>query len=171
MPATAALPGRIRLAALPPLTLYIHIPWCLKKCPYCDFNSHEARGEVPESRYVDAVVADLEASVPRVWGRRVHASSSAAARPASSPRPPSTASLTAARTLLPVEPDAEITLEANPGTFEQAKFRDFRERGREPPVRGHPELRRRATCRPSAACTTPARPGARRRSRWRPSTT
>jgi len=129
MPATAALPGRIRLAALPPLTLYVHVPWCLRKCPYCDFNSHEARGEVPESRYVDAVVADLEASVPRVWGRRVHAVFFGGGTPSLFSAAAIDRLITAARTLLPVEADAEITLEANPGTFEQEKFRDFRGAG------------------------------------------
>ncbi len=118
-----------RLTALPPLTLYIHIPWCLKKCPYCDFNSHEARGEVPESRYVEAVIADLEASVPKVWGRRVHAVFFGGGTPSLfSPRSIDRL-LTAARTLLPLEPDAEVTLEANPGTFEQVKFREFRGAG------------------------------------------
>src|ERR1044072_6489079 len=63
--------SRPRFAALPPLSLYIHLPWCLRKCPYCDFNSHEARGEVPEERYVTALVADPEQGLPRVWGRRV----------------------------------------------------------------------------------------------------
>jgi len=116
----------VRLAALPPLTLYIHVPWCLKKCPYCDFNSHEARGEVPEARYVDAVVADLEAAVPRVWGRRVHAVFFGGGTPSLFSARSIDRLLTAARTLLPVEADAEITLEANPGTFEQSKFRDFR---------------------------------------------
>ena len=129
MPATAALPGRIRLAALPPLTLYVHVPWCLRKCPYCDFNSHEARGEVPESRYVDAVVADLEASVPRVWGRRVHAVFFGGGTPSLFSAAAIDRLITAARTMLPVEADAEITLEANPGTFEQEKFRDFRGAG------------------------------------------
>ena len=118
-----------RLTALPPLSLYIHIPWCLKKCPYCDFNSHEARGEVPESRYVEAVIADLEASVPKVWGRRVHSIFLGGGTPSLfSPRSIDRL-LTAARTLLPVEADAEVTLEANPGTFEQVKFREFRGAG------------------------------------------
>jgi len=127
--ATVSLPGRARLASLPPLALYIHVPWCLKKCPYCDFNSHEAGGEVPESRYVDAVVADLEASVPKVWGRRVHAIFLGGGTPSLFSARAIDRLLTAARTLLAVEPDAEVTLEANPGTFEQAKFRDFRGAG------------------------------------------
>jgi putative oxygen-independent coproporphyrinogen III oxidase len=127
--APVALPGQVRLAALPPLTLYIHVPWCIRKCPYCDFNSHEARGEVPEAAYVDAVVADLEASVPKVWGRRVHAIFLGGGTPSLFSARAIDRLLTAARTLLPVEADAEITLEANPGTFEQAKFRDFRDAG------------------------------------------
>ena len=68
--------GTLALPALPPLSLYIHLPWCLKKCPYCDFNSHEQRGlaegGVPEQRYIDALMADLEASLPLIWGRTVH---------------------------------------------------------------------------------------------------
>src|ERR1700712_2362549 len=64
-------PGSLQLSALPPLSLYVHLPWCLKKCPYCDFNSHESRGVVPEDRYIDALIADLEASLPIVWGRSV----------------------------------------------------------------------------------------------------
>ena len=70
--ATLAQPTAPRFAALPPLALYAHIPWCLKKCPYCDFNSHERRGsELPEARYVDALMADLEFALPSIWGRRV----------------------------------------------------------------------------------------------------
>jgi len=121
--------GGVKLATLPPLTLYIHIPWCLKKCPYCDFNSHEARGEVPEKAYVDAVIADLEAAVPKIWGRRVHAIFVGGGTPSLFSPEAIDRLLTAARTLLAVEADAEITLEANPGTFEQAKFRAFREAG------------------------------------------
>ena len=128
-PVAVALPGRVRLLALPPLTLYVHSPWCLKKCPYCDFNSHEARGAVPEAQYVKAVIADLEASVPKVWGRRVHAVFFGGGTPSLFSPASIDRLLTAARTLLPVEPDAEVTLEANPGTFEQAKFHDFRGAG------------------------------------------
>ncbi len=128
-PVALAPPGRVRLAALPPLTLYVHIPWCLKKCPYCDFNSHEARGAVPEKEYADAVVADLEAAVPRVWGRRVHAVFFGGGTPSLFSPAAIDRLLVAARTLLPVEADAEVTLEANPGTFEQARFREFRGAG------------------------------------------
>jgi oxygen-independent coproporphyrinogen-3 oxidase len=128
-PVAVAQPGGVRLAALPPLTLYVHVPWCLKKCPYCDFNSHEARGDIPEASYVDAVVADLEASVPKVWGRRVHAIFLGGGTPSLLSARAVDRLLTQARTLLAVEADAEVTLEANPGTFEQAKFRDFRSAG------------------------------------------
>ena len=64
--------GTLSLATLPPLSLYVHLPWCLKKCPYCDFNSHEARSDVSQTAYLDALRADLEASLPFIWGRRVH---------------------------------------------------------------------------------------------------
>src|ERR1700675_1872391 len=63
--------GTVALAALPPLSLYVHIPWCIRKCPYCDFNSHEAKGEIPETAYVDALIADLEFALPSIWGRRI----------------------------------------------------------------------------------------------------
>src|SRR3954463_15535684 len=62
---------QVNLAFLPPLALYVHIPWCVRKCPYCDFNSHEARGDVPQQAYVDALLTDLELALPRIWGRKV----------------------------------------------------------------------------------------------------
>ena len=65
-------PGILSLGSLPPLSLYVHLPWCLKKCPYCDFNSHEAGAELPEQRYIAALMADLEATLPLIWGRKVH---------------------------------------------------------------------------------------------------
>src|SRR5512141_3259637 len=71
IPATSGL-GGVSLKALPPLALYVHIPWCVRKCPYCDFNSHEARGEAPEQDYVQALIADLELALPQIWGRRVY---------------------------------------------------------------------------------------------------
>ncbi|HTS86263.1 MAG TPA: radical SAM family heme chaperone HemW [Usitatibacter sp.] len=119
----------MRLAELPPLSLYVHIPWCIRKCPYCDFNSHEKRGELPEDRYVDALVADLEASLPDVWGRRLHTLFIGGGTP-SLFAPTSIARLvTAVRTLMRVDPDTEITMEANPGTFEVERFRGYREAG------------------------------------------
>ena len=119
----------VKLAALPPLSLYVHIPWCMKKCPYCDFNSHEARGDVPEQSYVDALVADLQGSLAGVWGRRVHAVFLGGGTPSLFSAAAIDRLITAIRTLLPVEADAEITMEANPGTFEAVKFRGFRDAG------------------------------------------
>src|SRR6185312_660440 len=119
----------IRLAELPPLALYVHIPWCLRKCPYCDFTSHEQRGELPEAEYVDAILADLEASLPKVWGRRVHTVFIGGGTPSLFAPGSIERMLTGIRTRIPVDPEAEITLEANPGTFEAARFRGFRDAG------------------------------------------
>jgi oxygen-independent coproporphyrinogen-3 oxidase len=116
-------------AALPPLSLYIHIPWCLKKCPYCDFNSHEKRGELPEAEYVDALVADLETSLPRVWGRPFHTIFIGGGTPSLFAPASIDRLLSAVRTRLAVDPDAEITMEANPGTFEAARFAGYRDAG------------------------------------------
>ncbi|HEV7576646.1 MAG TPA: radical SAM family heme chaperone HemW [Caldimonas sp.] len=121
-------PGALTLAALPALSLYVHLPWCLKKCPYCDFNSHAWRGDadaLPEARYVDALVNDLEASLPLVWGRRVHTVFIGGGTP-SLFAPASIETLIAAiRARLPLEPGCEITLEANPGTFERERFHAY----------------------------------------------
>jgi putative oxygen-independent coproporphyrinogen III oxidase len=118
-------PGALSLPALPPLSLYVHLPWCLRKCPYCDFNSHALRAGddvPPEARYVDALVLDLEASLPFVWGRRVHTVFIGGGTP-SLFAPASIERLIAAiRARLPLEPGCEITLEANPGTFERERF-------------------------------------------------
>lgn len=121
-----------RLDSLPPLSLYIHIPWCMKKCPYCDFNSHEIRGrngDVPEAEYVTALIHDLEAALPQVWGRKVVTVFFGGGTPSLFSARSIDAILTAVRTLLPLEHFAEITLEANPGTFEARKFADFRAAG------------------------------------------
>ena len=117
------------LDGLPPLSLYVHIPWCLRKCPYCDFNSHEQRGEVPEAAYVDALVADLEAALPGVWGRRLSTIFIGGGTPSLFTPGSIERLLTAVRTRMPVEPEAEVTLEANPGTFEVERFRGFRDAG------------------------------------------
>ena len=121
--------GAIALAELPPLSLYVHIPWCLRKCPYCDFNSHEQRGEVPEAEYVDALVADLESTLERVWGRRIHTIFIGGGTPSLFTPRAIERLLTAVRTRLTVLPDAEVTMEANPGTFEADRFRGYREAG------------------------------------------
>jgi len=117
------------LSALPPLALYVHVPWCLKKCPYCDFNSHEGRGEVPEARYVDALITDLEEALPSIWGRRVSTVFIGGGTPSLFSAQAIDRLLAAVRARLALAPDAEITLEANPGTFEQQKFADFRSAG------------------------------------------
>jgi oxygen-independent coproporphyrinogen-3 oxidase len=116
-------------AALPPLALYIHIPWCLKKCPYCDFNSHERRGEIPEARYVDALLADLELALPSIWGRRVHTVFFGGGTPSLFAPGSIDRILAGVRARVALAPDAEITLEANPGTFERARFADFKAAG------------------------------------------
>ncbi len=113
----------------PPLSLYVHIPWCVRKCPYCDFNSHEQRGEIPEREYIDALVADLESSLSDVWGRRIHSIFIGGGTP-SLFRPASIDHLlTAIRTRIHVNAEAEITMEANPGTFEAERFHGYREAG------------------------------------------
>jgi len=127
--AVAPSPAAIRLAALPPLALYVHIPWCVRKCPYCDFNSHQAKGEVPEAAYVDALVADLELALPEVWGRRVASVFFGGGTPSLFSAASIETLISAFRARLPLAPDCEITLEANPGTFEAEKFRDYRRAG------------------------------------------
>ena len=120
----------VRLAALPPLALYVHLPWCLKKCPYCDFNSHEAdKKELPESRYLDALVADLDAALPQVWGRRVISVFIGGGTPSLFSPAGIDRLLADIRARLPLEPGCEITLEANPGTFERERFRAYRAAG------------------------------------------
>ena len=123
-------PGSLQLAALPPLSLYIHLPWCLKKCPYCDFNSH-AQGQdgLPEQRYIDALVADLDASLPLIWGRTVHSIFIGGGTPSLFSPESIDRLLGDIRARLRLESDCEITLEANPGTFEKDRFRAFRVAG------------------------------------------
>ncbi|MBM3357549.1 MAG: radical SAM family heme chaperone HemW [Betaproteobacteria bacterium] len=118
-----------RFAAPPPLALYIHIPWCVRKCPYCDFNSHEARTKVPEQRYISALVADLEHALPQVWGRPVHSVFFGGGTPSLFSAEGIDAILAGVRARVPLAPGAEVTLEANPGTFEAEKFRNFRAAG------------------------------------------
>jgi oxygen-independent coproporphyrinogen-3 oxidase len=122
-------PSRIRFEALPPLSVYVHVPWCVRKCPYCDFNSHEARGAVPESEYVAALTADLESALPQVWGRKVYTVFFGGGTPSLLSDCAIDEILAAIRARLPLAPDAEVTLEANPGTFEAEKFAAFRAAG------------------------------------------
>ena len=123
-------PGTLQLAALPPLSLYVHLPWCLKKCPYCDFNSHEKPGgELPEQRYVEAVVADLEAALPLIWGRSVHSIFIGGGTPSLFAPATIDRLLGDIRARLRLEANCEITLEANPGTFEKDRFRAYRAAG------------------------------------------
>ena len=123
-------PGTLRLPSLPPLSLYVHLPWCLKKCPYCDFNSHgQAQGGLPEARYSAALLADLDAALPLVWGRPVHSVFFGGGTPSLFAPETIDALLGAIRARLPLEPGCEITLEANPGTFEKARFRAFAQAG------------------------------------------
>ncbi len=113
----------------PPLSLYIHFPWCVRKCPYCDFNSHEAKGSIPEQDYLAALIADLETALPQVWGRRVGSLFIGGGTPSLLSAQGVDALLAAVRARLTLSPDAEITLEANPGTVEAAKFAAFRSAG------------------------------------------
>ncbi len=112
-----------------PLALYIHVPWCVQKCPYCDFNSHAVRETLPEADYVAALVADLESSLPLVWGRKVVSIFIGGGTPSLISGEGIDTLLTAIRTRLPLIHDAEITLEANPGTVEAGKFAAFRDAG------------------------------------------
>ena len=128
----AMRPGVLQFASLPPLSLYVHLPWCLKKCPYCDFNSHEWRGgasEPPENAYVDALLADLEASLPLVWGRPVHSIFFGGGTPSLFSPQAIDRLIGGIRARLRLEADCEITLEANPGTFEKNRFKAFRSAG------------------------------------------
>ena len=121
--------GGALLTALPPLSLYIHIPWCVRKCPYCDFNSHEAKGEAPERRYVDALISDLDHSLPKIWGRRVYSIFFGGGTPSLFSAQAIDDILAAVRARVTLDVEAEITLEANPGTFEAEKFRGYRAAG------------------------------------------
>jgi oxygen-independent coproporphyrinogen-3 oxidase len=139
--------GTVALATLPPLSLYVHIPWCVRKCPYCDFNSHELKaphnrslplseergltGVDPEleRQYVSALIADLELALPQVWGRPVHTVFFGGGTPSLLSARALDELLSAFRARLSLAPDAEVTLEANPGTFEAKKFADFRTAG------------------------------------------
>lgn len=121
--------GPAQLSVPPPLAVYVHIPWCVRKCPYCDFNSHAVRGDLPEARYVEALLRDLEASLPQVWGREVSSVFIGGGTPSLFSPAAIDRLLTGLRTLLRISPLAEVTLEANPGTGERARFQEFRQAG------------------------------------------
>jgi oxygen-independent coproporphyrinogen-3 oxidase len=123
------VPHEVRFAALPPLALYVHLPWCVRKCPYCDFNSHEKKDALPEREYVAALVADLESLLPSVWGRRVVSVFIGGGTPSLFAPESIDQLLAAVRARVPLEPGAEVTLEANPGTAEAGRFRGYREAG------------------------------------------
>ncbi len=132
-PVHAMRPGRLQLPGLPPLSLYVHLPWCIKKCPYCDFNSHEWRGPADarsvQGAYIDALLADLEASLPLVWGRMVHTIFLGGGTPSLFAPEAIDRLVSGLRARLRLSADCEITLEANPGTFEKDRFRAFRQAG------------------------------------------
>ena len=119
----------VNFRALPPLSLYIHIPWCVRKCPYCDFNSHEARNAVPEEAYVASLIRDLELALPQIWGRPVYTIFIGGGTPSLLSAEAVESILSAVRTLLPLDINAEITLEANPGTVEAERFAGYRDAG------------------------------------------
>src|SRR5258706_13512297 len=134
-------PGVVRLAVLPPLALYVHIPWCVRKCPYCDFNSHERAGALPEAEYVQKLFLDLENLLPSVWGRRLGSVFIGGGTPSLFSPASIDALLSGLRARLTLEPGAEGTLEANPGTVEAARFRGFRDAGVKPLPIGRQKLR------------------------------
>lgn len=115
--------------ALPPLSLYVHLPWCVRKCPYCDFNSHEAREAVPEQAYVDALIADLEQELPAIWGRPVESVFLGGGTPSLFAPASIDRLLSQLRALLALPATAEVTMEANPGTVDAGRFAEFRAAG------------------------------------------
>ena len=129
MAATIQLPGTLQLSALPPLSIYVHIPWCVRKCPYCDFNSHEVRGELPEQEYIDALIRDLESALPDIWGRSVQTVFFGGGTPSLLSARAIDHLLAAIRARVTLLPDAEITLEANPGTVEADRFAGYFDAG------------------------------------------
>ena len=121
--------GQPRFDKLPPLSLYVHIPWCIRKCPYCDFYSHEKHSTLPEKEYLDVLRRDLELSLPMIWGRKISSIFIGGGTPSLLSAKGIDQLLSFIRELLPVLPDAEISMEANPGTFEAGKFKSYRESG------------------------------------------
>ena len=128
--------GTLNITSLPPLSLYIHLPWCLNKCPYCDFNSHALKNEtqdgpsdLPEDRYIDALIRDLEESLPLIWGRSIHTIFMGGGTPSLFSPNSVERLISSVRSRLVLLPGCEITLEANPGTFERDRFKAFKDAG------------------------------------------
>lgn len=117
------------VTSLPPLSLYVHIPWCVRKCPYCDFNSHAVTDALPEMAYVDALLRDLEQDLPRVWGRTVQTVFLGGGTPSLFSPEAIDRLLSGVRARVTLAPDCEVTLEANPGTTDQARFEGYRRAG------------------------------------------
>lgn len=117
--------GRTILSSLPPLSVYVHVPWCVRKCPYCDFNSHELAGDIPEDAYLDALAADLEQALPQIWGRQVISVFIGGGTPSLLSERAIDRLLALLRAYLNLLPDAEITLEANPGTLEAGRYASY----------------------------------------------
>jgi oxygen-independent coproporphyrinogen-3 oxidase len=117
--------GKTILTGLPPLSLYVHVPWCIRKCPYCDFNSHELKHELPEQEYLAALQADLEQALPLVWGRQVISVFIGGGTPSLLSGQAVDQLLAMLRACLNLLPDAEVTMEANPGAVEAGRFRDY----------------------------------------------
>jgi len=132
-PVHAMRPGVLQLNALPPLSLYVHLPWCLKKCPYCDFNSHEFRSgddaSSMQDAYINALFADLEASLPLIWGRSIQTVFLGGGTPSLFDPETIDRLVGGIRARVRLAPDAEVTMEANPGTFEKDRFKAFRQAG------------------------------------------
>ncbi|HYD60193.1 MAG TPA: radical SAM family heme chaperone HemW [Noviherbaspirillum sp.] len=122
-------PGALHLTALPPLSLYVHFPWCVRKCPYCDFNSHEVKNGFPEEEYLASLRTDLESALPLIWGRKIYTIFIGGGTPSLMSAAGLDRLLSDIRTLLPLDGAAEITMEANPGTFEAEKFKSYRASG------------------------------------------
>lgn len=119
----------MQFSALPPLSLYIHVPWCVRKCPYCDFNSHHAPDSLPEDDYIAALISDLEQDLPLIWGRTVQTIFIGGGTPSLFSAKSYERLFSALRARLNISPQAEITMEANPGTFEAVRFKDYRDLG------------------------------------------
>ncbi|MEE8212383.1 MAG: radical SAM family heme chaperone HemW [Acidiferrobacterales bacterium] len=117
------------ISVLPPLSLYIHLPWCVRKCPYCDFNSYRAQGEISQGRYIDALLRDLDQELPGIWGRRIRSIFLGGGTPSLFTPESIDTLLSGARARLPFDRDTEITLEANPGVVDAGHFQGFRDAG------------------------------------------